>query len=417
MFELFERKNNVVKIVDSIMGSNKTTNMLKWMDANPDKRYIYVSPLLSEVDKGGRVHRNLKNVDLEIPSYDGGGTKSDSLLDMLKSGDSIACTHSLYLSMTEKHFEVLSANDYTVIIDEEVNVIDGFDKYSKNDLKWLLEKGDISISEEDGMVSWVGDRGHIVDNHKYRSFLQYCDSKSLYSTKRSDTMMCTHLPIKLFDCAKEVIILTYMFKGNILDCFLKLKGFDVQQFSSIECVDIGKEKVKELLTVVPPNKKLMQHSLSTTWFAEANSKDLSEVTNYIRNTCKVYAMTKDDVVWTVPKFRAVKVGNSSKNLIRPMGYSQNSDKETNWLAAQTRATNDYYDKKMMVHCYNRRPLVAVSSYLQDYGHPVDLKVFATSEILQWAWRGCIRDGKPMVLAIGSKRMYEYFMDWLESDDE
>ena len=169
------------------------------------------------------------------------------------------------------------------------------------------------------------------------------------------------------------------------------------------------------MTVVPPNKKLMQHSLSTTWFAEANSKDLNEVTNYIRNTCKVYGMTKDDVVWTVPKFRAVKVGNSSKNLIRPMGYSQNSDKETNWLAAQTRATNDYYDKKMMVHCYNRRPLVAVSSYLQDYGHPVDLKVFATSEILQWAWRGCIRDGKPMVLAIGSKRMYEYFIDWLERD--
>ena len=184
MFDLIERKNNVVKIVDSMMGTFKTTNILKWMDDNPDKRYIYVSPLLTEVDKGGRVHRNLKNVDLEIPSYDG-GTKSDSLLDMLKAGDSIACTHSLYLSMTEKHFEVLHTNDYTVIIDEEVNVIDGFDKYSKNDLKWLLEKGDISISDEDGMVSWVGDRGHIIDNHKYRKFLQYCDSKSLYSTKRS----------------------------------------------------------------------------------------------------------------------------------------------------------------------------------------------------------------------------------------
>jgi hypothetical protein len=413
MFIVNERKNNIVKIVDSMMGTFKTTNILKWMDANPDKRYIYVSPLLTEVDKGGRVHRSLKNINLEIPSYED-GTKSDSFLEMLRAGDSIACTHSLYLSMTEKHFDVLSKSDYTVIIDEEVNVIDGFDKYSKNDLKWLLDKEDIRISDHDGMVSWIGDRERIKSGHKYRNFLQYCDSKSLYSTKRSETMMCTHLPIRLFDCAKEVIILTYMFEGNILDCFLKLKGFEVEKFKDIKCIDVGKVKISDLLTVVPPNKKLTQHSLSSTWFAEANGKDLSEVSNYIRNTCKVYGMTKDDVVWTVPKFRAVKIGNNNKNLIRPIGFSQDSKKETNWLAAQTRATNDFYDKKIMIHCYNRRPLVAVSSYLQDYGYPVDLKVFATSEILQWAFRGCIRDSKPMVLAIGSKRMYDYFCDWLGS---
>ena len=70
----------------------------------------------------------------------------------------------------------------------------------------------------------------------------------------------------------------------------------------------------------------------------------------------------------------------------------------------------------MAHCFNRRPIVSVSSYLQDYGCPVDLKVFATSEMLQWFWRGCIRDNKPMTIAIGSKRMYGFFMDWLNGDD-
>ena len=69
----------------------------------------------------------------------------------------------------------------------------------------------------------------------------------------------------------------------------------------------------------------------------------------------------------------------------------------------------------MVHCYNRFPLLAVSSYLQDYGCPVDLKVFALSELLQWSYRGCIRKGEPMTLAIGSKRMYNYFMDWLADE--
>ena len=43
-------------------------------------------------------------------------------------------------------------------------------------------------------------------------------------------MTVTQLPIKLFECAKEVIVLTYMFKGNVLDCFLSLKGFEGATF-------------------------------------------------------------------------------------------------------------------------------------------------------------------------------------------
>jgi hypothetical protein len=165
MFNANTEKNNLVKIVDSIMGSFKSTNMLKWMDDNPNKSYIFVSPLLSEVENGGRVHSNLKVTTLEVPSDDV-TTKSQSLLAMLKSGDNIACTHSLYLSMSDAHFYQMSVNDYTVIIDEEVNVIGGFDKYSKSDLRWLLESKDIEISLDDGMVQWIGSRVEIKPSHK-----------------------------------------------------------------------------------------------------------------------------------------------------------------------------------------------------------------------------------------------------------
>jgi len=58
MFDTSFRKNNVVKLVDSIMGSYKTTRMIEWMDSNPHKKYIYVSPLLSEVGSDGRVLLN-----------------------------------------------------------------------------------------------------------------------------------------------------------------------------------------------------------------------------------------------------------------------------------------------------------------------------------------------------------------------
>ena len=92
------------------------------------------------------------------------------------------------------------------------------------------------------------------------------------------------------------------------------------------------------------------------------------------------------------------------------------DKSPCFLAASVRATNDYARKKAMFHCFNRFPLISVSSYLHDYGAPLDNKVFALSEMLQWLWRGCIRENKPMVVAIANKRMYSLFVEWLDSDE-
>lgn len=414
MFATSETKNNKVKLVDYRMGSYKSTRIIEWMDKNPQKRYLFVSPLLSEVEEGGRIHRNLSNITLEVPT-DIEGTKSDSLYDMIKAGDNISCTHSLYLSMNEAHFKELSSKGYTLIIDEEVNVIDGFHKCSKDDLQWLIEKGDIEISDVDGMVSWVGARDKITKKHKYYEFMKYCDAKSLYSTKRSDTMMCTHLPIKLFECAKEVIILTYMFKGNILDCFLKLKGFEVEEFTEIECTVSDKQLIRDLITIVPPNNKVVNYSLSSTWWDSASSSQVNDVSNFIRTACLSHGLKGDDILWTVPKNRAVKGRGSPRTLVKPKGYIQDKKGKPCYLAASVRATNDYSNKKGMFHCYNRNPLVPVSAYLQDYGCCLDFKVFATSEMVQWLWRGCIRKGEPMVVGIASKRMYEFFCDWLESE--
>ena len=59
-----------VEILDSIMGSNKTNGILKWIDSHPNEKYIYISPLLSEVDYGSRLDTDLKNVTFEFPNTD-----------------------------------------------------------------------------------------------------------------------------------------------------------------------------------------------------------------------------------------------------------------------------------------------------------------------------------------------------------
>lgn len=411
------KKNDTVEVLDSIMGSHKTTKILEWMDDNPNVKYIYVSPLLTEVEEGGRIHTNLKRVSFETPTNDN-GSKSDSFLELLKEGNNVACTHSLYLGMTSEHFNLIAKHGYTVIIDEELDVIESFDKYSISDLEWLYDNGIVGISEVDGMVSWIGDRYLINESHKYYTLLCYCDAKALYTAKRSNSMMVTQLPVRLFECARRVIILTYMFKGNILDSFLKLKGIKSVTFTEVEVVSKSKSNIRNLITLIPPNSKLINYSMSSSWYKnKATSTNISDISKYIRNTCVSLKCEAVDVAWCVPKDRVVKTNRSNKSLIAPKGYTKTSGGEHCYLSAMMRATNLYRHKKVMIHCYDRYPHISVTSYLQDFGVAVDNQVFALSELLQWAWRGCIRDDQPMTLAIGSKRMYNLFKEWLEKDDE
>ena len=410
------KKNDTVEVLDSIMGSGKTNAIITWIDANPNVKYIYVSPLLTEIEEGARIHTNLKKVSFEIPSNEN-GSKSESFLELLKDGSNVACTHSLYLGMTSEHFNLIAKHGYTVIIDEELDVIESFDKYSISDLEWLYDNEIVEISEDDGMVSWVGDRKLINESHKYFTLLCYCDAKALYTAKRSNSMMVTQLPVRLFECAKRVVILTYMFKGNILDSFLKLKGIKSVPFTDVEVEYKSKKDIRNLITLIPPNSKLINYSMSSSWYKnKATSANINDVSKYIRNTCVSLKCEAADVAWCVPKDRVTKTTRGNKSLITPKGYTKTASGEHCYLSAMMRATNAYRNKKVMIHCYDRYPHISVSSYLQDFGVGVDNQVFALSELLQWAWRGCIRDDQPMTLAIGSKRMYHLFKEWLEEEN-
>ena len=417
MFKITDnfKKNDTVEVLDSIMGSSKTTKILEWIDNNPNEKYIYVSPLLTEVEEGGRIHTKLKKVSFETPSNDN-GSKSDNFLELLKEGKNVACTHSLYLGMSSEHFNLIAKHGYKVIIDEELDVIESFDKYSISDLEWLYDNGIVEISEVDGMVSWIGDRSLINESHKYYTLLCYCDAKALYTAKRSNSMMVTQLPVRLFECASRVIILTYMFKGNILDSFLNLKGIKSIPFTEVEVVHKSKSEIRELLTLIPPNNNLINYPMSSSWYKnKATSANIGDISKYIRNTCVSLKCESNDVAWCVPKDRVVKTNRSNKSLITPKGFTKTPNGEHCYLSAMMRATNLYKHKKVMIHCYDRYPHISVTAYLQDFGVGVDNQVFALSELLQWAWRGCIREDQPMTLAIGSKRMYNLFKEWLEED--
>ena len=128
----------VVEVLDKLMGSGKTNAIIDWMEQNPTESYIYVSPLLSEVEEGGRLCRSLTKLSFEYPQDDL-QTKGEDMLQMLRVGSNIACTHSLYLSLTEEHLKEIEYHNYTVVIDEEVNLINSVTGYTRGDYHWLFD--------------------------------------------------------------------------------------------------------------------------------------------------------------------------------------------------------------------------------------------------------------------------------------
>lgn len=421
-----------VEVLDSIMGSHKTNGIIKWMDENPDERYMYVSPLLSEVSEGSRLQTDLKYIDFEYPESKGEISKSDDLLAKLKSNVNICCTHSLYLLMDDNHLYEIERRGYIVIIDEELGVINSFKHYTADDIKYLLENKHIHIADNDGMITWIGQ--DLGAQNQYKQLSNLCKAKAIYAAKREDSVMVTQLPIQLFTAAKRVIIMTYMFEGNILDCFLRVKGVEVREFTEVQTTTITKEEIKKLITLIPPNKTLMDYRMSSGGYDDMPQADCTTIATYIRNVCRNAGANSEDVLYTFPK-RLSQTARANGKKIRPKSFIEykttltdaggkpvldkngkpQTTTESCWLYSSCRATNKYAFKWCLVHCYNRFPDKNVETYLQDYKHSPSRNTFALSELCQWVWRSRIRKHEPIVLAIGSKRMYNLFQRWLDTN--
>lgn len=425
-----------VEILDSIMGSRKSTNMFKWMDENCHKeRYIYVSPLKSEVDTDGRIHKDCKVAKFHSPVVDEHDTKSEHLLELLSNGYNIACTHSLYLLMNTQHFNEIKKQQYIVIIDEELGVIRDYDIYSESDLDSLIHLGCVSKQEDDGMLIWEREDSNFDNkSHAYYTFKRHVENGIIYCAKRKNSMMVVQLPVKLFTVAKRTIILTYMFEGNILSSFLKLKKIDYIPFTDFVVDKIDKKDIKDLITFHPIKGKwcaIKNFKLSTTWYTvngkgNANKEDIYLLQKYIETFSRQTQCSYKDLMYTFPKYRkwddSVKF-TTKKTVIKPRGLidrevvldnNKGFEIEKCWIAVQTRATNIYSHKTHLLHLYNRYPNQSVKAYLQDYGVDIDDNVFALSELVQWVWRSAIRNKQQIVLCIASPRMEKLFINWLNN---
>ena len=199
----------MIKIIDSIMGSGKTTWAISYMNAHPEERFLYVTPYLAEAE---RIQTACPTLDFMLPSEE--ISKSASLSMLLKDGRNIAISHELFsrMQMPPSIQQTIADYSYTLILDEVLEVLMPI-PVSKQDTKMIFDTEKIAVDEE-GQVTWL-DRDY---KGEFVHLKRRADSHTLQWYKES--IFLWSFPVKILKAFSNIFVLTFLFSGSHMKSFL-----------------------------------------------------------------------------------------------------------------------------------------------------------------------------------------------------
>jgi len=402
-----------IKIVDAIMGAGKTSMAIQMIKQDVVSNYIYITPFLSEVQ---RIKQNCNNRRFTEP-YDIGSGKLDSLHNLLKDGKNIASTHALFRMANEVTLELLRSNDYILILDEVVDVIEQL-PLRKDDLPSILSLKLATV--ENGFLIW--NPKHMNYDGKYNDIKTMALNKTLMII--NNTLLMWNFPVSVFNSFKEAYVLTYMFSAQIQKYYYDLHNVEYEYYcvqKDVTCTTkdkyilvnwedrdpYDKTNIKNNINVLldDPINKIGDNyfCLSSTWFEKPANSELiitlkNNIINYFKN--KVKGKSNENM-WTSFK--------SSKKKLSGRGYTKG------FVAVNARATNEYSSKCKLAYCTNIFLNPIIKQFFIDKGVSVEEENFALSEMLQWIWRSAIRNNEKINIYIPSKRMRDLLLNWLDNE--
>lgn len=420
------------RIFDALMGSGKTTKIIENIDASElTQNYLYITPLLDEchrisgtkydpedekkrpivtTEDDTSIHyvynadAPLKNRRFKHPSYKG-GNKSESLTYLLKNKENIVSTHQLFLNLNPSMLH--DAKDYILIIDETIQVYDIYTEYTEKELEALFRLGWICIDSDNVTLRFqrknFGDNGGDPSGTKYENLATMCDLGQLLYVDQK--LIVWELSIDTLRSFKEIWVATYMFEGSQMSAYLKSYGI------KYEITSFGKKpsEIRDLINICEEDRinqiggnRLDSANLSSSAF-KRNKKELCEqlgknLDNFFRNKTKA---KRGDRIWTSFKECRLAIGNTRY--------------KDEWLAFNTKATNDYKDITNLAYLMNLYPNPMLVKASAMKGYPVNDEIFALSEMVQWIWRSAIRENNPINIYVPSARMRTLLINWLNDE--
>jgi hypothetical protein len=402
------------------MGTGKTSYAIQLMKEAPmSQKFIFVTPFLDEVQ---RIKQEVTCRDFKEPDVNHGlGTKLESLKRLIANGDDIVTTHSLFAMADVELMELLSWSNYTLIMDEVMEVISQL-QVRKGDIQMMLKCGAVEV-DEGGRVTW---KEHPKFDTTFRTVRDFALAGNLYLV--NNVAFVWNFPAKIFDLFDQVYIITYMFNGQLQKYYYDLHNIPYDYFSVVK--EEGRYTLKLKSNVIEDRSILKEliniyegklneigdykTALSKSWFENAhntvNIRCLKyNLYNYLRNLHKANA---NRILWTTFK--------NYFNKLKGKGFSKEEPGNTEigqacFTPFNLRATNRYRHKDVLAFCLNRYMNPIEKHYFEQQGVKVDEDLLALSDLLQWLFRSAVRDGKPVHIYIPSRRMRDLLKKWLNNE--
>lgn len=409
----------MIKVCDAIMGNGKSQSAITYMNEHPDQKFIYITPYLEEAT---RIRVNCPNLNFIEPQQTNryGYSKLEHTQHLILNGENVTTTHAAFKNYTEEMLEAIKSFEYTLMIDENVDVLETCDIH-EDDIQLALDAG--YIKYEDNNYSLIRDdyRGTAMREMfwllRSRQITRIDDEGKGGDVKK---LFYWVLPPDLITAFRDVYIMTYLFEGQSLHSFLEIYGLPYENIG-IEKTDTGNgfrfceypgytpeyvSHIKDMVEIVD-NPKLnevgeQEFSLSMSWFeknkGDAGAQLKRNIENIFKNIWKDSAA--NERMWATYK--------SQKEFLKGKGY-------TNGFAMfNLKASNNYRQRKYLVYACNIYMNVNEKKFYAMHGITVDEDKYALSIMIQWIWRSAIRDGEKIYIYLPSSRMRRILTDWMES---
>lgn len=388
------------------MGSGKTSWAIQELLAHEEhKSFLYVTPFLDEVS---RIKENSPKKMYE-PKNTGAG-KLSNLSKLLESGVDIAATHELFRRFDEKCKQALKSNEYVLILDESMDVVEPYHFQGKDDYLYLLQKGDIKV-DGNGLVHWTG-RNDL--DTRFDDVRLLAQNKSLFVV--DGKFFLWHYPAEIFKLFSKIYIMTYNFCGTLMYYYFKLYGIQFEtksikliagNYQLTEWNQPDKSEIQKRLQIyrgsMNTNIGTKDNVLSASWCrSQYHAKDRKTLKNNLFNFSHNIAKARgNDIIWTC--FKDVKKELSGK------GYAKRH------LPCNARAVNNFMDSTCLMYCANIYVNPEILKFFERNNITINQDEIALNTLIQWIWRGNLRDSlstKVISLYLPSARMRRILDAWL-----
>ena len=398
-----EKHRIIVNVIDSLMGSGKTTWGINHFNDNQYERFIFITPFIKEAK---RIASKCPALSFKEPIDE--ITKMGSFLSFLYDGENIAMSHDLFsrLNVTPSLYKTIASYGYHLIMDEVLEMIEPLEIH-KDDIQILFSEKLIEV-DENNRVIWTGKeyKGKKFDDIRMRS-----EGKNIIYYNKS--LFIWLFPIEILEAFSSITILTFLFEGSMTKSYLDIYGAQYNYFyvnngmliPGKQDLNTVKKRLCDMIDIYDgPYNRIGEGrtALSSTWYKKkGNSGPIKALINNTRSYFrKKSGARSSDVLWST--FTKAKDR-----------YNLNvKDYANGFCACNARATNEYKDRTILAYLINVYVHPYIVQYFHDYGIDVDQKSFALSQLLQWIWRSAIRENKPISIYLPSARMRGLLKSWL-----